>query len=105
MNEVDFGYNLIENVFSLLRLPMLTRINLEYNAIDTLRGFQTMEDLCYLNVRGNRLSGDLNVWYDTLFFVEQLILTEDDYHYQMDEDYEASLYEYEQREQQEGDTQ
>ena len=54
-----------------------------------------MEDLCFLNVRGNQLDSDLNIWYDALFYVEQLILTEEDYHYLFDDDFETSLYEYE----------
>ena len=54
-----------------------------------------MEDLCFLNVRGNQLDSDLNIWYDALFYVEQLILKEEDYHYLFDDDFETSLYEYE----------
>ena len=97
LQELNLGDNRIKSLYPLVHLPNLTSINLENNEITSLRGIQDMEELSYLKVRGNDLQGDLSVWYDTLFFIEQLILTEDDYRYQTDEDYEASLYEYKAR--------
>lgn len=102
LNELDLGHNEIESSFPLLRLPNLTRINLEFNKLTTLRGFDTMEELCYLNVRGNQLNEDLNIWYDTLFYIEQLVLCDEDYYFLFEDGYETSLYEYRKEEEKEG---